>query len=40
MIHDRPPEVRQDQVVHGALLTYDLSDLGACLGCKLIVKED
>jgi hypothetical protein len=40
VIHDRPSEVRQDHVVHGALLTYDLSDLGACLGCKLVVKGD
>lgn len=38
VIHGRPSEVQQGQVVHGALKTYDLPDLATSLGCKLVVK--
>ena len=40
VIRSRTPAVQQGQVVHAALLTYDLPDLAACLSSKLVVEGD
>ena len=39
VIHSRLTQVSLTQVVHGALLTYDLPDLAATLGAKLTVEQ-
>jgi len=39
VIYSRLTQVQGSQIVHGALMTYDLPDLAAMLGGKLTIEQ-